>query len=131
MSITIRTSQADKEKAIRGQLALFADDLIKAVKKQAMGFDSYDETLENFHCLTAQRVWTWNYLTEKIITIEREMDRTPCNIDDSGNPTGLYEGLCYELDELTEETEDWYDVLSTIFDHAFTTLDELFYGEGD
>lgn len=128
MVYAIKTSEQDKQKAIKIELAEQADDIVKYVKQYHMQdnkFD-YDRVLDEYHCYAAKNIPQWDNLTWAIDSAEYDLEHTDYNMDmEAGNPCVAYE----KLTDLQDEAEEWASTFEHMFEDFFFNLHDLLYGE--
>lgn len=132
MVYTIKTSEQDKQKAIKAELAEQAQDLIAYVKQYHMlgsSFD-YDDMLDKYHEYAAKNIDTWDNLTWAIDSAEYDLEHTDYNMDmETGNPCVAYEAAYEKLTDLQDEAEEWASTFEHMFEDFFFNLHDLLYGE--
>ena len=132
MVYPIKTSEQDKQKAIKIELVEQADDIVKYVKQyhmQGNKFD-YERTLETYHCLAADNIDAWDSLTWAINSAEYDLDHIDYNMDmETGNPCVAYEAAYQKLADLQDEADEWGDTFEHMFEDFFNKLYDLLYGE--
>lgn len=132
MVYAIKTSEQDKQKAIKIELAEQADDIIKYVKQyhmQGNKFD-YEHVLDEYHCYAAKNIPQWDNLTWAIDSAEYDLEHTDYNMDmETGNPCAEYEAAYEKLTNLQDEAEEWAETFEHMFEDFFFKLNDLLYGE--
>lgn len=132
MVYTIKTSEQDKEKAIKIELAEQADDIVKYVKQyhmQGNKFD-YEHVLDEYHCYAAKNIPQWDNLTWAIDSAEYDLEHTDYRPDDeAGNPCVEWEAAYEKLTDLQDEAEEWAETFEHMFEDFFFKLNDLLYGE--
>ena len=132
MVYAIKTSEQDKQKAIKIELAEQADDIVKYVRQYHMLGDKFDyeRTLETYHCLAAKNIDAWDNLTWAISSAEYDLDHTDYSMDmETGCPCGEYDAIYQKLADMREEAEEWADTFEHMFEDFFNKLYNLLYGE--
>lgn len=132
MVYTIKTSEQDKEKAIKIELAEQADDIVKYVKQyhmQGNKFD-YEHVLDEYHCYAAKNIPQWDNLTWAIDSAEYDLEHTDYRPDaEAGNPCVEWEAAYEKLTDLQDEAEEWAETFEHMFEGFFFKLNDLLYGE--
>lgn len=132
MVYAIKTSEQDKQKAIKEELAEQADDIVKYVKQyhmQGNKFD-YEHVLDEYHCYAAKNIPQWDNLTWAIDSAEYDLEHTNYQPDaEAGNPCVEWEAAYEKLTDLQDETEEWADIFEHMFEDFFYKLHDLLYGE--
>lgn len=132
MVYAIKTSEQDKQKAIKEELAEQADDIVKYVKQyhmQGNKFD-YEHVLDEYHCYAAKNIPQWDNLTWAIDSAEYDLEHTDYNMDmETGNPCAEYEAAYEKLTDLQDEAEEWAETFEHMFEDFFFKLNDLLYGE--
>lgn len=132
MVYAIKTSEQDKQKAIKEELAEQADDIVKYVKQyhmQGNKFD-YEHVLDEYHCYAAKNIPQWDNLTWAIDSAEYDLEHTDYNMDmETGNPCAEYEAAYEKLTNLQDEAEEWAETFEHMFEDFFFKLNDLLYGE--
>lgn len=132
MVYAIKTSEQDKQKAIKTELAEQAQDLIAYVKQYHMlgsSFD-YDGMLDKYHEYAAKNIDTWDNLTWAIESAEYDLDHIDYRPDaEAGNPCVEWEAAYEKLTDLQDEAEEWADTFEHMFEDFFFNLHDLLYGE--
>lgn len=132
MVYTIKTSEQDKEKAIKIELAEQADDIVKYVKQyhmQGNKFD-YEHVLDEYHCYAAKNIPQWDNLTWAIDSAEYDLEHTDYRPDaEAGNPCVEWEAAYEKLTDLQDEAEEWAETFEHMFEDFFFKLNDLLYGE--
>lgn len=132
MVYAIKTSEQDKQKVIKVELAEQADGILKYVKQyhmQGNQFD-YDHVLDEYHCYAAKNIDQWDNLTWAIDSVEYDLEHTDYNMDmETGNPCATYEAAYEKLTDLQNEAEEWAEIFERMFEDFFFKLNDLLYGE--
>lgn len=132
MVYAIKTSEQDKEKAIKIELAEQADDIVKYVKQyhmQGNKFD-YEHVLDEYHCYAAKNIPQWDNLTWAIDSAEYDLEHTDYRPDaEAGNPCVEWEAAYEKLTDLQDEAEEWAETFEHMFEDFFYKLHDLLYGE--
>lgn len=132
MVYAIKTSEQDKQKAIKEELAEQADDIVKYVKQyhmQGNKFD-YEHVLDEYHCYAAKNIPQWDNLTWAIDSAEYDLEHTDYNMDmEAGNPCVAYEATYEKLTDLQDQAEEWASTFEHMFENFFFKLNDLLYGE--
>lgn len=132
MIYAIKTSEQDKQKAIKIELAEQSQDLIAYVKQYHMlgsSFD-YDGMLDKYHEYAAKNIPQWDNLTWAIDSAEYDLEHTDYNMDmETGNPCAAYEAAYEKLTDLQDEAEEWADIFEHMLEDFFYKLHDLLYGE--
>lgn len=132
MVYAIKTSEQDKQKAIKIELAEQADDIVKYVRQyhmQGNKFD-YEHVLDTYHCLAAKNIDAWDNLAWAIESAEYDLDHTDYNMDmETGCPCAEYDAIYQKLADMREEAEEWADTFEHMFEDFFNKLYNLLYGE--
>lgn len=132
MVYAIKTSEQDKQKAIKIELAEQADDIIKYVKQyhmQGNKFD-YEHVLDEYHCYAAKNIPQWDNLTWAIDSAEYDLEHTDYRPDaEAGNPCVEWEAAYEKLTDLQDEAEEWASTFEHMFEDFFYKLHDLLYGE--
>lgn len=132
MVYAIKTSEQDKEKAIKIELAEQADDIVKYVKQyhmQGNKFD-YEHVLDEYHCYAAKNIPQWDNLTWAIDSTEYDLEHTDYRPDaEAGNPCVEWEAAYEKLTDLQDEAEEWAETFEHMFEDFFYKLHDLLYGE--
>lgn len=132
MVYAIKTSEQDKQKAIKAELAEQADDIVKYVKQyhmQGNKFD-YDGMLDKYHEYAASNIDAWDSLTWAIDSAEYDLEHTPYNMDmETGCPCAEYDAIYQKLADMREEAEEWADTFEHMLEDFFYKLHDLLYGE--
>lgn len=132
MVYAIKTSEQDKQKAIKEELAEQADNIVKYVKQyhmQGNKFD-YEHVLDEYHCYAAKNIPQWDNLTWAIDSAEYDLEHTDYNMDmEAGNPCVAYEAAYEKLTDLQDEAEEWASTFEHMFEDFFFNLNDLLYGE--
>lgn len=132
MVYAIKTSEQDKQKAIKVELAEQADGILKYVKQyhmQGNQFD-YEHVLDEYHCYAAKNIPQWDNLTWAIHSAEYNLEHTDYNMDmEAGNPCIAYEAAYEKLTDLQDEAEEWANTFEHMFEDFFNKLYDLLYGE--
>lgn len=132
MVYAIKTSEQDKEKAIKIELAEQADDIVKYVKQyhmQGNKFD-YEHVLDEYHCYAAKNIPQWDNLTWTIDSAEYDLEHTDYRPDaEAGNPCVEWEAAYEKLTDLQDEAEEWAETFEHMFEDFFYKLHDLLYGE--
>lgn len=132
MVYTIKTSEQDKQKAIKEELAEQADDIVKYVKQyhmQGNKFD-YEHVLDEYHCYAAKNIPQWDNLTWAIDSAEYDLEHTDYRPDaEAGNPCVEWEAAYEKLTDLQDEAEEWAETFEHMFEDFFFKLNDLLYGE--
>lgn len=132
MVISIFTSEQDKQKAIKEELAEQADGILTYVKQYHMQGDKFDygRVLEEYHCYAAKNIQQWDNLTWAISSTEYDLEHTPYNMDmETGNPCAEYDAIYQKLADLQDEAEEWSTAFEHMFEDFFSDLNDLLYGE--
>lgn len=132
MVYAIKTSEQDKQKAIKIELAEQADDIVKYVRQyhmQGNKFD-YEHVLDTFHCLAAKNIDAWDNLAWAIESAEYDLEHIDYNMDmETGCPCAEYDAIYQKLADMREEAEEWSDTFEDMFEDFFNKLYNLLYGE--
>lgn len=132
MVYAIKTSEQDKQKAIKIELAEQADDIIKYIKQyhmQGNKFD-YEHVLDEYHCYAAKNIPQWDNLTWAIDSAEYDLEHTDYRPDaEAGNPCVEWEAAYEKLTDLQDEAEEWASTFEHMFEDFFYKLHDLLYGE--
>lgn len=132
MIYAIKTSEQDKQKAIKEELAEQADGILTYVKQyhmQGNKFD-YEHVLDEYHCYAAKNIPQWDSLTWAINSAEYDLEHTPYNMDmETGCPCAAYDAIYQKLADMREEAEEWANTFEHMFEDFFNKLYELLYGE--
>lgn len=132
MVYAIKTSEQDKQKAIKIELAEQADDIVKYVRQyhmQGNKFD-YEHVLDTYHCFAAKNIDAWDNLAWAIESAEYDLDHTDYNMDmETGCPCAEYDAIYQKLADMREEAEEWADTFEHMFEDFFNKLYNLLYGE--
>lgn len=132
MVYAIKTSEQDKQKAIKEELAEQADDIVKYVKQyhmQGNKFD-YEHVLDEYHCYAAKNIPQWDNLTWAIDSAEYDLEHTDYRPDaEAGNPCVEWEAAYEKLTDLQDEAEEWAETFEHMFEDFFFKLNDLLYGE--
>lgn len=132
MIYAIKTSEQDKQKAIKIELAEQADDIVKYVKQyhmQGNSFD-YDGMLDKYHEYAAKNIQQWDNLTWAIHNAEYDLEHTDYNMDmETGCPCAAYDAIYQKLADMREEAEEWANTFEHMFEDFFNKLYDLLYGE--
>lgn len=132
MVINAFTSEQDKQKAIKTELAEQADGILTYVRQYHMlgtSFD-YDGMLDTYHCLAAKNIDAWDSLTWAIDSAEYDLEHIDYRPDDkAGNPCVEWEAAYEKLTDLQEEAEEWAYVFEHMLEDFFYKLHDLIYGE--
>ena len=132
MVYAIKTSEQDKQKAIKKELAEQADDIVKYVKQyhmQGNKFD-YEHVLDEYHCYAAKNIPQWDNLTWAIDSAEYDLEHTDYQPDaEAGNPCAEWEAAYEKLTDLQDEAEEWAETFEHMFEDFFFKLNDLLYGE--
>lgn len=132
MVYAIKTSEQDKQKAIKIELAEQADDIVKYVKQyhmQGNKFD-YEHVLDEYHCYAAKNIPQWDNLTWAIDSAEYDLEHTDYRPDaEAGNPCVEWEAAYEKLTDLQDEAEEWAETFEHMFEDFFFNLHDLLYGE--
>lgn len=134
MIYAIKTSEQDKQKAIKEELAEQADGILTYVKQYHMQGNKFDygRVLEEYHCYAAKNIQQWDNLTWAISSAEYDLEHTDYRPDaEAGNPCPEWEALYQKLEDLREEAEEWADIFEHMFEDFFSDLNDLLYGEED
>lgn len=132
MVYAIKTSEQDKQKAIKIELAEQADDIVKYVKQYHMQGNKFDygRVLDEYYCYAAKNIPQWDNLTWAIGSAEYDLDHTDYNMDmEAGNPCIAYEAAYQKLTDLQDEAEEWAETFEHMFEDFFDKLYDLLYGE--
>lgn len=132
MVYAIKTSEQDKQKAIKIELAEQADDIVKYVRQYHMLGDKFDyeHTLETYGCLAEKNIDAWDNLTWAINSAEYDLDHIDYNMDmETGCPCAEYDAIYQKLADMREEAEEWADTFEHMFEDFFNKLHDLLYGE--
>lgn len=132
MVYAIKTSEQDKQKAIKIELAEQADDIVKYVKQYHMLGDSFDyeHMRDKYHEYAASNIDAWDSLTWAIHSAEYDLEHTDYNMDmEAGNPCVAYEAAYEKLTDLQDEAEEWASTFEHMLEDFFNKLYELLYGE--
>ena len=132
MVYAIKTSEQDKQKAIKIELAEQADDIVKYVKQYHMQGNKFDygRVLDEYYCYAAKNIPQWDNLTWAINSAEYDLEHTDYNMDmETGNPCAEYEAAYQKLTDLQDEAEEWADTFEHMFEDFFDKLYDLLYGE--
>ena len=132
MVYAIKTSEQDKQKAIKIELAEQADDIVKYVRQYHMQGDKFDyeHVLDTYHCLAAKNIDAWDNLAWAIESAEYDLDHTDYNMDmETGCPCAEYDAIYQKLADMREEAEEWADTFEHMFEDFFNKLYNLLYGE--
>ena len=132
MVYPIKTSEQDKQKAIKIELAEQADDIVKYVKQYHMQGNKFDygRVLDEYHCYAAKNIPQWDNLTWAINSAEYDLEHTDYNMDmETGNPCVAYEAAYQKLTDLQDEADEWGDTFEHMFEDFFSKLYDLLYGE--
>ena len=128
MVYAIKTSEQDKQKAIKVELAEQADGILKYVKQyhmQGNQFD-YEHVLDEYHCYAAKNIPQWDNLTWAIHSAEYDLEHTDYNMDmEAGNPGVAYEAAYEKLTNLQDEAEEWAETFEHMFEDFFFNLHDL------
>lgn len=132
MVYAIKTSEQNKQKAIKIELAEQADDIVKYVKQyhmQGNKFD-YEHVLDEYHCYAAKNIPQWDNLTWAIDSAEYDLEHTDYRPDaEAGNPCVEWEAAYEKLTDLQDEAEEWAETFEHMFEDFFFNLHDLLYGE--
>lgn len=132
MIYAIKTSEQDKQKAIKIELAEQADDIVKYVKQyhmQGNKFD-YEHVLDEYHCYAAKNIPQWDNLTWAIDSAEYDLEHTDYRPDaEAGNPCVEWEAAYEKLTDLQDEAEEWANTFEHMFEDFFNKLYDLLYSE--
>lgn len=132
MVYAIKTSEQDKQKSIKEELAEQADDIVKYVKQyhmQGNKFD-YEHVLDEYHCYAAKNIPQWDNLTWAIDSAEYDLEHTDYRPDtEAGNPCVEWEAAYEKLTDLQDEAEEWAETFEHMFEDFFFKLNDLLYGE--
>lgn len=132
MVYAIKTSEQDKEKAIKIELAEQADDIVKYVKQyhmQGNKFD-YEHVLDEYHCYAAKNIPQWDNLTWAIDSAEYDLEHTDYRPDaEASNSCVEWETAYEKLTDLQDEAEEWAETFEHMFEDFFYKLHDLLYGE--
>ena len=132
MVYAINTSELDKQKAIKEELAEQADDIVKYVKQyhmQGNKFD-YEHVLDEYHCYAAKNIPQWDNLTWAIDSAEYDLEHIDYRPDaEAGNPCVEWEAAYEKLTDLQDEAEEWAETFEHMFEDFFFKLNDLLYGE--
>lgn len=132
MVINAFTSEQDKQKAIKEELAEQADGILTYVKQYHMQGDKFDygRVLEEYHCYAAKNIQQWDNLTWAIDSAEYDLEHIDYRPDaEAGNPCVEWEAAYQKLEDLREEAEEWADIFEHMFEDFFSDLNDLLYGE--
>lgn len=132
MVYAIKTSEQDKQKAIKEELAEQADGILTYVKQYHMQGNSFDyeHVLDEYHCYAAKNIPQWDNLTWAIDSAEYDLEHTDYNMDmEAGNPCVAYEAAYEKLTDLQDEAEEWATTFEHMFEDFFFKLNDLLYGE--
>ena len=132
MVYAIKTSEQDKQKAIKIELAEQADDIVKYVKQYHMQGNKFDygRVLDEYYCYAAKNIPQWDNLTWAIKSAEYDLEHTDYNMDmEAGNPCIAYEAVYQKLTDLQDEADEWGDTFEHMFEDFFGNLYDLLYGE--
>ena len=132
MVYAIKTSEQDKQKAIKIELAEQADDIVKYVKQYHMQGNSfnYDGMLDKYHEYAAKNIPQWDNLTWAIHSAEYDLEHTDYNMDmETGCPCAAYDAIYQKLADMREEAEEWANTFEHMFEDFFNKLYDLLYGE--
>lgn len=132
MVYAIKTSEQDKQKAIKAELAEQADGILTYVKQyhmQGNSFD-YDGMLDKYHEYAAKNIDAWDSLTWAIDSAEYDLEHTDYRPDaEAGNPCVEWEAAYEKLTDLQDEAEEWAETFEHMFEDFFYKLHDLLYGE--
>lgn len=132
MVYAIKTSEQDKQKAIKEELAEQADGILTYVKQYHMlgnKFD-YEHVLDEYHCYVAKNIPQWDNLTWAIDSAEYDLEHTDYNMDmETGCPCAAYDAIYQKLADMREEAEEWANTFEHMFEDFFNKLYDLLYGE--
>ena len=132
MVYAIKTSEQDKQKAIKEELAEQADDIVKYVKQyhmQGNKFD-YEHVLDEYHCYAAKNMPQLDNLTWAIDSAEDHLEHIDYRPDaEAGNPCVEWEVAYEKLTDLQDEAEEWAETFEHMFEDFFYKLHDLLYGE--
>lgn len=134
MVYAIKTSEQDKQKAIKVELAEQADGILIYVKQyhmQGTSFD-YDGMRDKYHEYAAKNIDAWDSLTWAIESAEYDLEHTDYQPDDeAGNPCVEWEAAYEKLTDLQDEAEEWADIFEHMLEDFFYKLYDLLYDEGE
>lgn len=132
MVYAIKTSEQDKQKAIKAELAEQAQDLIGYVKQyhmQGNSFD-YDGMRDKYHEYAGKNIDAWDSLTWAIDSAEYDLEHIDYRPDaEAGNPCVEWEAAYEKLTDLQDEAEEWADIFEHMLEDFFYKLYDLLYGE--
>ena len=132
MVYAIKTSEQDKQKAIKIELAEQADDIVKYVKQYHMQGNKFDygHVLDTYQSFAEKNIDAWDSLTWAISSAEYDLEHTDYNMDmETGNPCAAYDAIYQKLADMREEAEEWADTFEYMFEDFFDKLYDLLYGE--
>lgn len=132
MVYAIKTSEQDKQKAIKIELAEQADDIVKYVKQYHMQGNKFDygHVLATYQSFAETNIDAWDSLTWAICSAEYDLEHTDYNMDmEAGNPCIAYEAAYQKLTDLQDEAEEWAETFEHMFEDFFDKLYDLLYGE--
>ena len=132
MVYAIKTSEQDKQKAIKIELAEQADDIVKYVKQYHMQGNKFDygHVLDTYQSFAEKNIDAWDSLTWAIDSAEYDLEHTDYNMDmETGNPCAAYDAIYQKLADMREEAEEWADTFEYMFEDFFDKLYDLLYGE--
>lgn len=132
MVYAIKTSEQDKQKAIKIELAEQADDIVKYVKQYHMQGNKFDygHVLATYQSFAETNIDAWDNLTWAINSAEYDLEHTDYNMDmETGNPCVAYEAAYQKLTDLQDEADEWGDTFEHMFEDFFDKLYDLLYGE--
>lgn len=132
MIYAIKTSEQDKQKAIKEELAEQADGILTYVKQYHMlgnSFD-YDSMLDKYHEYAAKNIDAWDSLTWAIDSAEYNLEHIDYRPDaEASNPCAEWEAAYEKLTDLQDEAEEWADIFEHMLEDFFYKLHDLLYGE--
>lgn len=132
MIYAIKTSEQDKQKAIKEELAEQADGILTYVKQYHIlgnSFD-YDSMLDKYHEYAAKNIDAWDSLTWAIDSAEYDLEHIDYRPDaEAGNPCAEWEAAYEKLTDLQDEAEEWADIFEHMLEDFFYKLHDLLYGE--
>ena len=132
MVYPIKTSEQDKQKAIKIELAEQADDIVKYVKQYHMQGNKFDygHVLDTYQSFAEKNIDAWDSLTWAISSAEYDLEHTDYNMDmETGNPCAAYDAIYQKLADMREEAEEWAEIFEYMFEDFFDKLYDLLYGE--
>lgn len=132
MVYAIKTSEQDKQKAIKRELVEQADDILTYVKRYHRLGDRFDygHILDTYQSFAEKNIPQWDNLTWAINSAEYDLDHIDYNMDmETGCPCAEYEAAYQKLIDLQDEAEEWADTFEHMFEDFFDKLYNLLYGE--